>query len=147
MSEEALVEREGPVIRSITWAELLRAHASGSQLMRSNSITTTLPRMGMDRTIRALANGGTRHHVLATGSFVAAAFAPLTVGGSLMLYVPPGRTVVEELISDLGLLHTDSASDNAVLLLQPPHDDVFTRPLPDRVNGIACVGLSQLALD
>ena len=92
-----------------------------------------------------------RHRVLATGSFAAEAVVPTTVGGPLMLYVPPGPQVVDEVANDLALLRTADRQGGGrtsdVMLLQPMSDGAFDRPQRERVDGIECVGLSQLVRD
>lgn len=147
MTEEALVQRNGSVITGIDWAGLLRARALTSELIKANDVTPTVPRMGWDRVIDTLASGTASRDVLATGSFAASAEVPMTVGGAMMLYVRPEPGAIDDVARDLGLLRTQASTEDGVLLLQPPSEDVFVRPRPGRVRGIPCVGASQLALD
>ncbi|MGH3988626.1 MAG: hypothetical protein ACRDTZ_15145 [Pseudonocardiaceae bacterium] len=146
LGEEALIRRSKRVIIKIDWQGLLRSRAETYQLMKANHVSPAITRIGLDRTFSALRDNKIRHEVLATGSFAAQGFAPTAVGGALMLYVPPGPRVVEEVAQDLGLLRVDHASVD-VLLLQPMSDGAMDRPHPQRVDGVPIVGLSQLVLD
>jgi hypothetical protein len=151
MSDEALIMRDGRVITDVDWPALLRARAASYELLRANRAVAVVARQGRNRLLDALRMNKNRHRVLLTGSFAAEAIAPTTVGGPLMLYVPPGPQVVDEVAQDLALLRTGdhqgrgSASD--VMLLQPTSDEAFDRPQRERVDGVECVGLSQLVLD
>lgn len=151
MSDEALITRDGRMINEIDWSALLRARAATYELLRTNHAVAVVARQGRNRLLDSLRMNKSRHRVLATGSFVTEAVAPTTVGGPLMLYVPPGPHVVDEVAKDLALLLVDdrqgrgSASD--VMLLQPMSDGAFDRPQRARVDGVECVGLSQLVLD
>lgn len=151
MSDEALITRDGRVITGVDWSALLRARAATYELLRANHAVAVVARQGRNRLLDALRMNSSRHRVLATGSFAAEAVAPTTVGGPLMLYVPPGPQVVDEVAKDLALLRADDrqgrggASD--VMLLQPMSDGAFDRPQRERVDGVECVGLSQLVLD
>lgn len=147
MSEQALIRRDADrLITDIDWANLLRAQAEGRRLTRVNQITATVARQGRARVLEVLREGGSEHRLLATGSFAAHAFAPLAVGGALMFYVPTGPRVVQDVISALALLPTDG-SDADVLLLQPMNKGPWERPHPEPIDGIECVGLSQLVID
>lgn len=146
LAEEALIRRSKHVITKIDWQALLRSRAKTYQLMKANHVWPAITRIGLDRTLSAFRNNEIRHQVLATGSFAARGFAPMTVGGALMLYVPPGPRVVDEVAQDLGLLRVDQASVE-VLLLQPRSEGAMDRPHHERVDGVPIVGLSQLVLD
>jgi hypothetical protein len=146
LAEEALIRRSKHVITKIDWQALLRSRAKTYQLMKANHVWPAITRIGLDRTLSALRNNEIRHQVLATGSFAAQGFAPMTVGGALMLYVPPGPRVVDEVAHDLGLLRVDQTSVG-VLLLQPMSEGAMDRPHPERVDDVPIVGLSQLVLD
>lgn len=151
MSDEALITRDGRVIADIDWPALLRARAAAYELLRANHAVAVVARQGRNRLLDALRMNSSRHRVLATGSFAAEAVAPTTVGGPLMLYVPPGPQVVDEVAQDLALLRADDSQGRGrasdVMLLQPMSDGAFDRPQRDRVDGIERVGLSQLVLD
>ncbi|OLT19964.1 hypothetical protein BJF78_10120 [Pseudonocardia sp. CNS-139] len=144
LSEEALIRRKGHVITKVDWQNLLRARANSYQLIRTNHVVGTVARRGLDATYNALRNGATSHPVLMTGAMVANNYAPLVVGGALMLYVPPGPHIVDEVIKDLGLLRAPSGA--TVQLLQPMSEGAMERPGP-KIDGIGTVGLSQLVLD
>lgn len=150
MTNEALVEREGRVITEVDWSGLLRARASSYQLMRTGLHVPVIARRGRGRLLEELSNKKLRHKVVATGSFVAEQVAPLAVGGALLLYVPAGPHVVDEVAKDLALLRTDRGANQRlgatdVLLLQAPSDVPMLRT--QRIDGIECVGYSQLVLD
>lgn len=146
LGEEGLIRRSERVIVKIDWQGLLRARAATHQLMKANHVAPAITRLGLERTLSALRDNKVRHQVLATGSFAAQGFAPTAVGGALMLYVPPGPRVVDEVAQDLGLLRVDQTSVD-VFLLQPMSHGAMDRPHPERVNGVPIVGLSQLVLD
>ena len=146
LAEEALIRRSKHVITKIDWQALLRSRAKTYQLMKANHVWPAITRIGLDRTLSALRSNEIRHQVLATGSFAARGFAPMTVGGALMLYIPPGPRVVDEVAHDLGLLKVDQTSVE-VLLLQPMSEGAMDRPHPERVDDVPIVGLSQLVLD
>jgi hypothetical protein len=146
LAEEALIRRSKHVITKIDWQALLRSRAKTYQLMKANHVWPAITRIGLDRTLSTLRHNEIRHQVLATGSFAARGFAPMTVGGALMLYVPPGPRVVDEVAHDLGLLRVDQTSVE-VLLLQPMSEGAMDRPHPERVDDVPIVGLSQLVLD
>lgn len=146
MSDEALIRRTNRVITKIDWRGLRRARAASYQLMKANHTTPTIARLGREHVFDGLRHSRTSHHVLATGSFAAQAFAPLTVGGALMLYVPPGPHTVDDVARDLGLLRVEQTGVD-VVLLQPMSRGAMDRPHPKRVDGVAIVGLSQLVLD
>lgn len=147
MSDEALIRRgKNRVISKVDWQGLLPARAASYQLMKVTHVLPTIARPGRERVLDALRQDRTRHQVLATGTFAAAGFAPMAVGGALMLYVPPGPHVPTEVAQDLGLLRVDQSGAD-VLLLQPMNHGPLDRPHPKRIDGVPIVGLSQLVLD
>lgn len=146
MSDEALIGRsKDRLITKVDWRGLLRARAASYQLMRANHVAPAIARKGSARLLETLRQDG--GEVLATGSIAAHAFAPTAVGGALMLYVPPGPHTIDQVARDLSLLRIDQAADADVLLLQPMSSGAMERPYPERIDGIRCVGLSQLVLD
>lgn len=148
MSDEALVRRnKDRLITEVDWRGLLRARAASYRLLKSNDVAPALARRGRGHLLEELRRGASRHRVLATGSLAAQAFAPTAVGGALMFYLSSGRHVVSEVAKDLSLLRIDQSADADVLLLQPMSEGAMVRPHPDLIDGIECVGLSQLVLD
>lgn len=149
MNDEALITRDGRVITNVDWPALLRARASAHELMRANQSVAVVARQGRNRLLDALRMNKSRHRVVATGSFAAEAIAPTAVGGPLMLHIPPGPQVVNEVAKDLALLRADDGRGRIsdVMLLQSMSDGAFDRPQRERVDGVECVGLSQLVLD
>ena len=132
MNDEALITRDGRVITDVDWSALLRTRASAHELLRANHVVAVVARQGRNRLLDALRVNKGRHRVVATGSFAAAAVAPTTVGGPLMLYVPPGPQVADEVAKDLALLRADDSQGRSrvsdVMLLQPMSDGAFDRP-------------------
>jgi hypothetical protein len=148
MSDEALIRRsKDRLITKVDWRGLLRARAASYQLLKANHVAPALVRQGRGRLLDELREGAGRLPVLATGSLAAQAFAPTAVGGALMLYVPRGPNVITGVAKELGLLRIDQSADADVLLLQPMSEGALVRPHPELIDGIACVGLSQLVLD
>lgn len=147
MSEDALIDREGRLITWIDWKGLLRSRGSSNELMKTNRVVSLVARQGRGRLKDRLRVGAHHHRVLMTGSFAAAAFAPSAVGGPLMAYVS-SPTMLDEITRDLSLTPADQVGDADIQLLLPIRNEgVFDRPHPDQVDGIDCVGLSQLVLD
>jgi hypothetical protein len=146
LDEEALIRRRNRLIIKVDWQNLLRARAVGYRLMRANYVVGAVARRGLEATLDALRSGATPHPVLMTGTFAANHYSPLVVGGTLMLYVPPGPHVVNEVLKGLGLLRVADGATPTVQLLQPLSHGAMDRPGP-QVDGIPAVGLSQLVLD
>jgi hypothetical protein len=147
LSDEALIRRgKDRLITNVDWRGLLRARAATYQLLKANHVAPALARQGRARLLDDLREGTGQLPVIATGSLAAQAFAPTTIGGALMLYVPPGSNVAG-IAKELGLLRIDQSADADVLLLQPVYEGTLVRPHPELIDGIECVGLSQLVLD
>jgi hypothetical protein len=85
--------------------------------------------------------------VAVTGPFAVRDVVPnVTIGGQLMLYVPPDprhNGALDRIAYDLGLLRSEVGAD--VLMLRAANGVVFKGIR--RVGGIPYVALSQLALD
>lgn len=145
LSEEALIRRKDRIIVKVDWPNLLRARAASYELMRANHVVGVVARRGIDTMLEALRDHANSHPVLMTGTMAANHYAPLVVGGTVMLYVPPGPHVVDEVIADLGLLRAPNGTPT-VQLLQPMSEGAFDRPGPN-VDGVPTVGVSQLVLD
>lgn len=145
LEDQLLIRRDGRVVTSVDWANLLRARARTFQLLRQNSYIGMLAPNGLAQVtdaLRVLTSSGKQHAVV-TGSFAARAVAPLASGGQLMLYVDPGPHDPEVVGEQLGLLRVD---DHADVLLMRAHDPVvFDRSR--LVDGVRHVALSQLAVD
>lgn len=138
-----LLERDGKVITSVDWVGLLRERAGRTDLLRAgHPIPAVAPRGVQDVLARLRSTGGGPHDsVTVTGAVAAAAYAPLTVGGQLMLYVPADGW--EQVADAGGLLPTEDGAN--VLLLVP--SDPGVQDGRRRVDGMWHVALSQLALD
>lgn len=155
MADEALITRDGSWVVDVDWQALLRARAATYQLLKANTVQHALPRMGLQKTLARLRQhagegAGRAGRILVTGHYMANALSPMAVGGpTLMLYVDPevGPGVVDEVTRELGLLRTGRATEESVWLLRPNNYGVFDRPWHKTVDGLRCVGPSQLALD
>jgi hypothetical protein len=146
LSEEALIRRKNRVITTVDWANLLRSRAQSYQLMKANHVVGTVARRGVEATLDNLRSHAPSHPVLMTGVMAANGYVPLVVGGNLMLYVPPGPRVIDEVLPDLGLLRAPEGATGTVQLLQPMSNGALDRP-GRMVDGVPTVGLSQLVLD
>ncbi|MDP8927362.1 MAG: hypothetical protein M3O70_01980 [Actinomycetota bacterium] len=146
LGEEALIRRKDRVIVKIDWQNLLRARAASYQLTKANHVVPAVARRGVEATLEALRGGKSSHPVLITGTWAANGYVPLVVGGALMLYVPPGPRVIDEVMKELGLMRVPQGTTPAVQLLQPLSDGALERP-GRPVDGVPTVGLSQLVLD
>jgi hypothetical protein len=118
--------------------------------MRTGLHVGAIARRGKPALLEDLRAGKPEHRVVITGSYVAEQVAPLTVGGPLYLYVPPGPHVIDEVTKSLRLLRTDQTMNKSlgtadVILFQPPDNTPLLRT--QQVDGIEAVGYSQLVLD
>ena len=137
LEEQLLVRRDGRVIVSVDWANLLRARAESFDLLRHNSYASMLAPNGIGPVLSALP----AHGAVVTGSYAARVVAPLAVGGQLMIYV---RDDQEAVADELGLLGVaDESAD--VLVLRAYDDVVFERSR--MIDGVEHVAMSQLVLD
>jgi hypothetical protein len=137
LEDQLLVRRDGRVIVSVDWANLLRARAESFGLLRQNRYVSMLAPNGIPQVLSTVST----HGFVVTGSYAARAVAPLAVGGQLMFYV---RADAESIADDLGLL--DVAVESASVLALKAYDEVvFERSR--MVNGVRHVALSQLVLD
>lgn len=151
LEEETLITREGRSITAVDWDALIRARAKQYSLLKANSYVSMLAPQGPARVLDLLGDKGhmiERYgEVAVTGPFaVRKVVRNVTVGGQLMLYVPPDprqNSPLERIATDLGLLRSEIGAD--VLLLRSANDMVYKGVR--RVDGIPYVALSQLALD
>lgn len=151
LEEEALITREGRSVASVDWDQLIRVRAAQYSLLDANSYVTMLAPQGPDVALTRLAECEPAikeiGQVAVTGPFAARKVVPnVTVGGQLMLYVPPDPRhddVLDKIASILGLLRSDIGAD--VLMLRAASEMVFQGMR--RVAGAPHVALSQLALD
>jgi hypothetical protein len=153
MREQALVTRRGRVITDVDWAGLLRVRAEARNLLKATTAAAFVAPAGQSSVLAKLrdltvpAAGPTGTSIAVTGSTAAAAVAPITVGGQLMLYVHNASQTRESRLEDarreLGLLRGEDGGD--VLLLSPDDPVIFTGTRV--VDGIPHVALSQLVLD
>jgi hypothetical protein len=146
MEDQLLIRREGRVITSVDWSQLLRVRADNYRLLRHNSYVRMVAPNGIEAVFKALRAlpEEYRQQIALTGSYAARTVAPLAVGGQLMLYHPAGTPrLPDELGDELSLLRVDKGGD--VLLLRA-HDPVVFARTADH-NGVRRVALSQLAMD
>lgn len=142
LEDQLLIRRDGRVITSVDWPNLLRARAETFDLLRHNSYVRMLAPNGIDPVLNALrSTSGERTAV--TGSYAARAVAPLAPGGQLMLYVEAGPQGPDVAGDQLGLLRVDDQAD--VLILRAHDAVVFERQR--LIDGVSHVALSQLAID
>jgi hypothetical protein len=140
LENQALIFREGPRIEQVDWVGLLRARAERYDLLKTNESFPMISPAGADAVINRLrSETALRDSVTVTGPVAAAAVAPLSVGGQLMLYTDAPDQIAEQ----LGLLPTKAGAD---VVLLAPSDPVITAR-SRRVDGLCHVALSQLVLD
>jgi hypothetical protein len=145
LEDQLLIHREGKVVVSVDWPQLLRARASQTDLLRTTDVTGLLAPNGIGYVMEQLKSlpEAYKSELLVTGSYAARAVAPLAVGGQLMLYVRESPENVERAAADLGLLPVPEGAD--VLLLRANDLSVWQRPIWH--DGLWHVGPSQLVLD
>lgn len=145
LEDQLLIRRQGRIITTVDWVQLLRARAEQLNLLRHNPYVGMVSPNGIDATLATLRGmtGEERGRVAVTGSYAAHSVAPLAVGGQLMLYVPHGPHTPDDLGDRLGLLRVDQGAN--VLLLRAHDEVVFARTAD--MKGLRRVALSQLVLD
>lgn len=150
MADEALIRREDRLIVDADWVGLLRATAEIHKLPLIGK--PWLARKGLNSVLEALRDGQIRHQAVVTGHVAAQAIAPTAIGGELILYIPPGPHVLDEIGKDLSLLEVPGVRElsraprlDQVLTLVPSNNGPFERTMT--INGLEQVGLSQLVLD
>jgi hypothetical protein len=138
--EQALLERDRRgVVKHADWRGLLMVAAERYNVLRNNLARTFVAQSGARNLYSSLRGRSSNSEVAVTGSFAVADIAHVTAPTQLMLYVSD----VREMQSVGRLLPTDRGAD--VVLLQP-EDPAQLKGLRT-VDGLAHVGLSQLALD
>lgn len=144
LEDQLLIRRDGRIISSVDWPNLLRARATRESLLHKDSYTGWLAPNGVPALLGGIRRlpSSTLARVAITGTHAAHTVAPLAAGGQLMLHVDP-RLDADEFAEDLGLLQVDENAD--VLLLRARDRSVLEHS--QTVDGIPHVALSQLALD
>lgn len=146
LADQLLIRRDGRVVTTVDWPNLLRARAEHLNLLSQNSYVGMLAPNGTAAVLRTLREFAEEHpdaSVAVTGPVAARAVAPIAAGGQLMLYVPDEPNAPDHLGDSLGLIPVDEGAD--VLILRAYDAVVFER---DRyVDNIPHVALSQLVLD
>ncbi|MBD0707108.1 hypothetical protein BU197_01340 [Streptomyces sp. CBMA291] len=145
LEDQLLIQRDGKVVVSVDWQRLLRARAMQTDLLRSANPMGMIAPNGVKAVLHQLeATGpGYRREVLITGSYAARSFAPVSVGGQLMLYVQEAPENAQAVANELGLMPVPEGAE--VLLLHARDSSVWQRPI--EIAGRWQVGLSQLAVD
>ncbi|WP_405507942.1 hypothetical protein OG323_16620 [Streptomyces cyaneofuscatus] len=144
LEDQLLIRRDGRVITSVDWPNLLRTRAEREALLRKGSYVGLLAPNGIPSVIsriRHLPPSGLSN-IAVTGTHAAHTVAPLSAGGQLMAYVSP-LLDEDDLVDELGLIPVDENAN--VLLLRARDRSVFERT--ETVKGIPHVALSQVALD
>ncbi len=151
LDERGLISRKGRQVIDVDWVELLRERGRHQgHLLSLNSWTGWYTRAGVEdvlNRLRGMTQGVFPFHApgptpVVTGSHAARAFAPLTVGGQLMLYVPAGTT---DAWSDDLAITGPGVSGVEVVLLEPPDPVVFEGTITR--EGLVLPAPSQLVLD
>ncbi|MFE9456367.1 helix-turn-helix domain-containing protein [Streptomyces californicus] len=144
LEDQLLIRRDGRVITTVDWPDLLRARAEKETLLRKGSYTGLLAPNGIAALIRRIRElpASRLADVAVTGTHAAHTVAPLSAGGQFMLYVSP-RVDEDELADDLGLLPVHENADTLLLTARDPSVLARTR----LVGQVPHVALSQTALD
>jgi len=150
LDDRGLITRRGRMVIDVDWVELLRDRGrQQGHLLATNSWTGWHARGGVEAILNRLRGVEAGVFItpatapaLVTGSHAARAFAPLTVGGQLMLYVPSGAT---KAWAEEFNLSGPSRSAPDVVLLEPPDPIVFDRAI--EYEGVKIPAPSQLVLD
>lgn len=145
LEDQLLIRRNGRVITDVDWPQLLRARAEHLNLLRHNPYVGMIAPNGISAVLNGLHMLSKKHNaqIAITGSYAARLVAPVSVGGQLMIYVPPGPHTPDDIGDELGLLRVDKGAD--VLLLRAHDKVVFERTTWE--SGLHRVALSQLVLD
>jgi hypothetical protein len=151
LEEENLIRRDGRTVTDVDWLGLLRERAAQYRLLDANPYVSMLAPDGIGEVLTRI-----RRHSLflrqvgelaVTGPLAVRTVLPhVSVGGQLMIYVPPDprhNGALESIAVDLGLLRSEIGAD--VLLLRASTDMVFNGTR--EIDGVPYVALSQLALD
>jgi hypothetical protein len=151
LEEEALITRDGRSVTDVDWRELIRARAAQYSLLDANPHVALLAQQGADKVLEILRDRRKLieqfGEIAVTGPFATRKVVPnVTIGGQLMIYVPPDPRLdspLDRIANELGLLRTDIGAD--VLMLRATNEIVFKGVR--QVEGIPYVALSQLAID
>ncbi|WP_460494308.1 hypothetical protein [Dactylosporangium cerinum] len=140
MVDTALIERDRRgSVRDVDWPALLAAGAEGYQLQRNNAVGTYVAPGGPGALYRRLADPDAPRAVV-TGSFAAAAVAPIAVPAQLVVYAPDPAAMQR-----FGrLLPAERGAD--VLILQA-EDELSQLAGTRTLDGIEHVAVSQLVMD
>lgn len=145
LEHEALVRRESRLIVEADWEGLLRRWA-GSRSLFDGTVHTFIAPSGPNQALEHLRNAARfefASYTAVTGSFAAAAIAPVAAPAQLVVYVDD----VDATADELGLLPTTSGADVVLLTARDP-DGVRARAREDwPLPGVRTVGLSQLVVD
>lgn len=148
LEDQLLISRTGKMVTGVAWEQLIRARAQQTDLLRSAEHVGMLAPHGVLAVLDHLQGlytnmPGQPREVIMTGSYAARSFAPVSVGGQLMLYVQEHPLNVDRVAEELGLLPVPEGAD--VLLLRAKDRSVFERPI--KIADIWQVAPSQLAMD
>ncbi|MET8788368.1 helix-turn-helix domain-containing protein [Streptomyces sp. NPDC004589] len=149
LEDQLLIHRDGKIVSDVDWQALIRERARQTDLLRTTEPIGMLAPNGVPAVRDRLRDfhrdgmGEYRREVLVTGSYAARSFAPVSVGGQLMLYVQEHPMNADRVADELGLLPVSEGAD--VLLLRAKDRSIWERPM--EISGVWQVGLSQLALD
>jgi DNA-binding MarR family transcriptional regulator len=139
LDDQALIERgRRGVVEDVDWAALLEAAAEKYDLLKSNDTTMYVAPAGATA-LHTRLTAGEFPGTVVTGSYAAAAVAPVAAPSQLALYTNEPAKIRR----DTGLLPADRGAD--VLLLKPADPSQMERPR--LANGATHVGLSQLVID
>ncbi len=149
LEDQGLIRRGHRGVDTVDWPSLLRARAEQSKsLIRPGAHIPLLAPQGVERFLDD-ARRELPDQTLVTGSYAAAAIAPVTVGGQLHLY-PTGPVIgnpgsfATNLENLTNALPTERGADVLVLV---PDDAVAVRWGAHNVDGLWHVAPSQLVLD
>jgi hypothetical protein len=150
MEQGGLIDRSRGEISNVDWQGLILARSTTYELLKAHEVHRYVASEGADDFINRRRHkfgeiGGEGDLLAVTGTYAAQAYAPIAVGGQLMMYAfSPHASTVDWAVRRMKLL--PAVGDKANVLMLRPRSDT---PLLGRFvrNGVPYVALSQLALD
>ncbi|BEP14442.1 hypothetical protein acdb102_27530 [Acidothermaceae bacterium B102] len=140
--DQGLIERVRRQVTEVDWAAMLTARAQETKLLVAHPATGFLAPQGIPHLMATLAGRSGLPQLAVTGSYAAAAVAPVAMEGQLLVFTA-GDADVPATARALGLIATDRGGD--VLLLRANDVGVFSRSR--LIHGVPHVALSQLVVD
>jgi len=159
LEDQGLITRRGRAVAEVHWDSVLRTRAESYDLLKGRTVAGFVAPQGIDLVLAHIRDLQKRDNVLGpdapaqrvavTGPVAAAAVAPITAGGQLILHLevdktdPDSQRRRDSFSRALRILPLSHGGDVLILSVDDPVIFTGTR----LVDGIPHVALSQLALD